>query len=83
MLEKLKKKMEHVRDAVQEIAANTLSDRVSEEVYNYRYGICSSCDKLYKPTDSCKLCGCFMKVKCWMPKQSCPAGKWPAETKNV
>lgn len=83
MLEKLKQRMGQTRDAVQEIAANALSDKVSEEVYIYRYGICSDCDKLYKPTDTCKLCGCFMKVKCWMPHQSCPIGKWPSKIKNV
>lgn len=83
MLEKLKQSMERARDAVQEAAAKTLSDKVSEEVYNYRYNICSNCDKLYKLTDTCKVCGCFMKVKCWMPKQECPIGKWAAEIKDV
>jgi len=80
MLDKLKKNMERARDAAQAIATSVLIHKVSEEVYNYRYNICSECPKLYKPTDTCKLCGCFMKVKCWMPQQACPAGKWPAET---
>jgi hypothetical protein len=77
MLEKLKQRMEHVRDAAENAASKMLVDKVSEETQEYRYGICKSCEKLYKPTDTCKVCGCFMKVKTWMPNQSCPIGKWP------
>jgi len=77
MLNKLKQKMEQVRDSAQAAGAKLIIDKVDPEVQAYRYGICSSCEKLYKPTDTCKVCGCFMKVKTWMPKQSCPINKWP------
>lgn len=83
MLEKLKQKMEQARDAAQQAAASALTHKVSKEVYNYRYNTCSGCEKLYKLTDTCKVCGCFMKVKAWMPNQSCPIGKWPAEIKDA
>jgi rRNA maturation endonuclease Nob1 len=76
MLEKLKQKLEQVRDSSQAAGAKLLKNKVSEEIQQYRYSICQSCDKLYKPTDNCKVCGCFMKVKTWMPYQSCPIGKW-------
>jgi hypothetical protein len=78
MLDKLKQKMQQVRDVAQSSASGLLTQKVEPEVQAYRYGICSSCEKLYKPTDTCKACGCFMKVKTWMPKQSCPIKKWPA-----
>lgn len=77
MLNKLKERMEQVRDLAQEAAAGVLIHKVSEEVQTYRYNICQSCEKLYKPTDTCKVCGCFMKVKTWMPNQECPLKKWP------
>lgn len=83
MLEKLKQRMEQVRDAAEDAASKMLIDKVSPETQQYRYDICKSCEKLYKPTDTCKVCGCFMKVKTWMPHQSCPLGKWPSEIKNV
>jgi hypothetical protein len=76
MLNKLKEKLSNIRDASQAAAAEALRHRVSPEIQAYRYGICQSCEKLYKPTDTCKACGCFMKVKTWMPNQKCPLDKW-------
>ena len=37
---------------------------------------CADCDRLFKPTFSCKECGCFMKVKVKLENASCPLGKW-------
>jgi rRNA maturation endonuclease Nob1 len=76
MLEKLKNRLENIRDTTQNLGASLLTDKVSDEIQAYRYNICQECPKLYKPTDTCKVCGCFMKVKTWMPKQSCPLKKW-------
>lgn len=77
LINKLKERMEHVRDVAENAAASMLPSKVSVEVQEYRYGICQGCEKLYKPTDTCKMCGCFMKVKTWMPNQECPLKKWP------
>ena len=41
-----------------------------------RLAICKGCDRLFKPTMTCKECGCFMKVKTHMKSQKCPIGKW-------
>ena len=76
MLSKLKERMAQARDAAQATAANMLASRVSPEVQEYRYSMCQACEKLYKPTDTCKACGCFMKVKTWIPQQTCPLKKW-------
>lgn len=76
MLDKLKQKFEKIRDASQAAAASIIKEKVSAEIQQYRYDICRSCDKLYKPTDNCKVCGCLMKIKTWMPAQACPIGKW-------
>lgn len=50
--------------------------RVAPEIQKERMDICLSCDKLYRPTSSCKVCGCFMQLKTWMPDQKCPIDKW-------
>lgn len=77
MLDKLKQRMENVRDSVQAAGATLLTRKVDPETQAYRYNICQGCEKLYKMTDTCKVCGCFMKVKTWMPNQECPLKKWP------
>ena len=77
MLNKLKEKMEQLRDAAENAATSVLVSKVSTEVQEYRFNICQGCDRLYKPTDTCKACGCFMKVKTWLPNQECPLKKWP------
>lgn len=78
MLNKLKERMEQLRDAAENAAASVITHKVSIEIQEYRYGICQGCEKLYKPTDTCKMCGCFMKVKTWIPSQECPLKKWPS-----
>lgn len=51
---------------------------VDEDTKNRRYAICLDCDKLFKPTRTCKECGCFMTMKTWLKNASCPLGKWDA-----
>lgn len=46
------------------------------EVYESRLNTCKSCEHAYKPTLTCKKCGCFMKIKAKMPEMNCPIGKW-------
>ena len=50
--------------------------KVSEEIYNKRYEICLSCDKLITSTKQCKECLCFMNLKTKLPHAFCPIGKW-------
>lgn len=77
MLIKLKQRLEHIRDLAETKAAEAfIGNKVSAEIQEYRYAICKECPFLYKPTDTCKKCGCFMKIKTHMPQVSCPIGKW-------
>lgn len=39
-----------------------------------RLAICESCDQW--TGRSCKICGCFVKLKVKIPEEKCPAGKW-------
>ena len=77
---KLKEKLKALADASQAAAANNLTEKVPAEVQAERWKICEGCEKLYKPTSTCRLCGCFMQVKTWMPNQKCPASKWERYT---
>ena len=47
-----------------------------KEVAFKRAAICNGCDRLFKPTWTCKECGCFMKIKVRIPGSECPLGKW-------
>jgi len=82
LLNKLKERIEKARDVAENAAAKLIVIRVHEEVQKERYDICQGCEKLYKLTDTCKVCGCFMKVKTWMPNQECPLKKWPKATEE-
>ena len=73
MIQKIKEK----KDAIAQSQVSLLNKfKTSPEIQKERMDICLSCDKLYKPTGSCKVCGCFMQLKTWMPDQRCPLGKW-------
>lgn len=41
-----------------------------------RLEVCRECVFLFKPTMTCKRCGCFMKVKSHLANAECPEGKW-------
>lgn len=47
-----------------------------EELSKNRMNICNSCDFLFKPTNQCKKCGCFMNLKVKLKNAGCPIGKW-------
>tara|TARA_R110002012_G_scaffold68530_2_gene178120 strand:+ start:366 stop:770 length:405 start_codon:yes stop_codon:yes gene_type:complete len=49
---------------------------VENEVYEDRIEICKGCTYYYKPTGSCKICMCFMKIKARIASQSCPQKYW-------
>lgn len=41
-----------------------------------RASICNNCDRLFKPTWTCRECGCFMKIKTKIFSAHCPLHKW-------
>lgn len=41
-----------------------------------RLSTCKDCDSLFKPTRTCRECGCFMALKTWLKDATCPLGKW-------
>lgn len=55
------------------------SDRYTNaQIRGERLDICMGCDRLFKPTKTCKECGCFMQLKTWLKNAHCPLGKWDA-----
>ncbi len=78
-MNKLQAKLQDFRKAAEKLAAETIPfEKVTDEVQQERWKICQACEHLYKPTDSCRKCGCFMAVKTWMANQRCPVKKWHA-----
>lgn len=46
------------------------------EVHAARLAECEPCK--YRDASRCKLCGCFVDKKAWMPHEDCPIGRWPS-----
>jgi len=46
------------------------------EIHAARVAECQPCK--YREGTRCKLCGCFVDKKAWMPHEDCPIGRWPA-----
>lgn len=76
MINKLRERVEAATTKTVNTALDIVGDKVAPELREERMSICLSCEKLYKPTTTCKMCGCFMSLKTWLPRQSCPANKW-------
>ena len=51
---------------------------IDKKLYNERLKVCRSCEHLFKPTMTCKKCGCFMRIKASISVMSCPDKKWEA-----
>lgn len=52
------------------------SPRAPEDLAVYRLGICQTCEWFRKTSQTCKKCGCFMKMKTQLEKAYCPLEKW-------
>ena len=55
---------------------------VPNEIYEDRIAICKGCVYYFKPTGTCKDCGCFMKIKARLAPMECSQKKWE-KTKEV
>jgi len=49
-------------------------DRVSDETYECRLGICKECEKLEAGT--CLSCGCYVELRALSRVSKCPNKKW-------
>jgi len=53
---------------------------VPDNIYEDRIAICKSCIYYFKPTGTCKDCGCFMKIKARLAPMACSQNKWQKTT---
>ena len=51
-------------------------NRSPEELAAYRLEICKTCPFFRPRTQTCRKCGCFMKLKTTLERAKCPVGKW-------
>jgi hypothetical protein len=71
MLDILKKRLEKIG------TVTWPSVKLSESDRNSRLAVCNSCEFLFKPTNTCLKCGCFVQAKTYIPIAKCPLDKWP------
>ena len=78
MLDKLKSKLKEASDLAKAKSAALLPEdwQVPELVAQERLEICNNCENLYKLTNQCRLCGCFVKAKVHLANTKCPITKW-------
>lgn len=55
---------------------NPNENRSSEDLVKFRLDICRSCEFFRPKTETCRKCGCFMKLKTKLERANCPIGKW-------
>lgn len=55
---------------------NPNAPRTPEGLVAARLEICQSCDWFRQRSQTCRKCGCFMKLKTQLEEAKCPLGKW-------
>ena len=55
---------------------NPFEKRSPEELAAYRLEICQECPWFRHNSQTCRKCGCFMKLKTSLERAKCPIGKW-------
>tara|TARA_Y100001937_G_scaffold56864_2_gene78096 strand:- start:991 stop:1389 length:399 start_codon:yes stop_codon:yes gene_type:complete len=55
---------------------------VTKKLKEQRLNICRACEFYFKPTGTCRKCGCFMRIKSSIAVMGCPIGKWLKVSKN-
>ena len=73
--------MPEMQDGSQNNSPVTRQNQQVADVYEDRIAICKSCVFYFKPTGTCKDCGCFMKIKARLAPMGCGQKKWQKTTK--
>ena len=58
------------------ISESILNINVDSELAKTRLKICAACEELNPISNRCRVCGCFLKHKTRLVKESCPKYKW-------
>lgn len=65
-----------LRDRRQDSLLVHLDEKVTPEVHQMRWNTCLGCENLIRVSSTCKVCGCYMKYKTWIPEEKCDIEKW-------
>lgn len=55
---------------------NPNQPRSPKDLALYRLSICETCEFFRPKSQTCKKCGCFMRLKTTLENAKCPMGKW-------
>jgi hypothetical protein len=55
---------------------NPNQPKSQEDLVNSRLKICRGCEFFRPKTETCRKCGCFMKLKTLLANAKCPIDKW-------
>ena len=55
---------------------NPNQPKSEEEIAKSRLEICKTCEYFRPKTETCRKCGCFMKLKTTLANAKCPIEKW-------
>lgn len=72
-LDKLKNRIVEVEKAAADVIQGNY---VTAEIKMHRLSICNNCEYLFRATNSCKKCGCFLPAKSALKSSACPIDKW-------
>ncbi|MDD3219077.1 MAG: DUF6171 family protein [Lachnospiraceae bacterium] len=64
------KESEYFQNMYEYIAGLPAEDKVSDEVYEMRLGICKECENLLN--GMCRICGCYVEMRASMKVKGCP-----------
>lgn len=68
---------ERMKNRINEVKEKVEKDLLADEsVVVIRIQTCEECPRLFRPTQQCKECGCFVKAKARLRTSQCPLGKW-------
>lgn len=68
--------MSEEEDNVTPLDLLSSNNYTTKDIRDSRLEICKSCPQLFKPTKTCKRCGCFMSLKTWLKDAHCPDHLW-------
>ena len=55
---------------------NPNQPKSTDEIVKSRLEICNACEYFRPKTETCRKCGCFMKLKTTLVNAKCPIDKW-------
>ena len=67
---------QRITEVVEQAERKIIELKLEAPERNARLEECLKCEHLFKPTNSCLKCGCFVHAKTWLRNEKCPVGKW-------